>query len=280
MLFALALLPAGASAAASVPPRADLSDFVCHPAVNPLKRLVSVKATMRPRPGTRQMQLKFELLVTPDGSTTESVARGRDLNTWISPKNSTLGQVSGDVWNFDKSVSDLTAPAKSRLRVTFRWYGADGHVIKSVVRLSSRCHQLELRPDLLIVQPIISVADQPNQDHYDTQIYNAGATAAGQFIVQFKPPDGSSPQTYVVRGLDAGSYVTVPFTGPLCPVGSTFQIVADPKNWVLDLNRSNNTLTAPCPAAGTSGAASGSGGGGQPSTSTSAAPATLYLVKR
>ena len=201
MLFALALLPAGASAAASVPPRAQLRSFGCDHALDPPERAISVKAVMRPLAATVRMQLRFELQAVADGSNVSTMLKQGDLEKWRSPTNPTLGQLSGDVWNFTKSVVGLGVPATYRFYVDFRWLGAHGRVIGSAVRKSSRCHLIELRPDLLVQSPIgISpIPGQPGEDLYTATIDNIGASATGPFVVQFTPPDGSSAQNRDVK---------------------------------------------------------------------------------
>ena len=57
----LAAASVSTAAAATVPPRAVLSGFVCHHAGNPLNREISITSVMRPVPGTQRMALKFEL---------------------------------------------------------------------------------------------------------------------------------------------------------------------------------------------------------------------------
>jgi CARDB len=251
-----ALLAAGTAsagtqtgAAKSTSPRAQLAGFSCHRALDPSNRSISVAAVMRPLAGTKHMALRFNLLSTsPLTGLTTSVHFG-DLGTWKTPKNPTLGQLSGDVWSLQKSVYQLAAPASYRFRVSFRWTGRGGHVIGTAVRFSSRCHQVELRPDLLVssitVAPISGI---PADNLYTAVIANDGNSGAGPFDVLFAPADGSTPKTRMVQFLPAHMSTTLSFVGPACTSSTDPTITADSTDEVDDLNRANNSLTATCPA--------------------------------
>jgi hypothetical protein len=249
-LAAGALLLVAAAAAAPTPqPRAQLHGFVCHRALDPPNRSVSLTAVMRPLPGTRHLSLKFDLLMSAGSPAAPKLVRAGDLGVWISPKTSTLGQLPGDVWNLQKQVVELGAPATYRFRVLFRWTGVHGHVIGSAVRYSPRCRQRELRPDLLVQSiTVTSIPSQPHHDLYTAVIANAGNTAAGPFDVLFAPADGSATLTHTVTLLDAHSSVRESFVGPLCTASSAPTITADSASQVDDLNRDNNAMTTTCPA--------------------------------
>jgi len=136
----LAAASVSTAAAATVPPRALLSGFVCHHAGNPLNREISITSVMRPVPGTQRMALKFELQRSMGGSPFADVKSG-DLGKWIYPSNPpTLGQRPGDVWRYNKPVVNLPA-GEYRFRVAFRWLGSDTNVLRTAVRFSPRCDQ-------------------------------------------------------------------------------------------------------------------------------------------
>jgi len=243
--------PAATSAVSGAQPRAALRGFGCHPALDPPNRSVSVTAVMRPLPGTRRLSLEFDLLVSHGASTPHKVLRAGDLGVWITPKTPTLGQLPGDVWNLQKTVVELPAPAKYRFRVLFRWTGAHGRVLGSTVRYSRVCHQRELRPDLLVRSITVTpIANRPSSDRYTAVIANAGNSAAGPFDVLFAPADGSPSTTDTISLLAARSSRTESFVGPLCDATSDPTVTVDSALQVDDLNRANNTLVATCPASG------------------------------
>ncbi len=248
------LLTLAPSAIASPAARAQLEGYSCRDALDPPHRSVSVKAVMRPLPGTRRLALKFDLLEKAAGSSaSQSVVRGGNLGVWISPRNPTLGQLAGDVWVLNNSVINLDAPASYRFRVSFRWTGAHGHVLGTAVRYSQRCGQRELRPDLLVKSiDVSSIAGSPAKALYTAVVANRGATGAGPFEVLFTPGDASTPKSSLVGFLGAGRKLTVSFSGPSCDAGDPPTVTADATEEVDDYDRANNQLTAVCPAPGTS----------------------------
>jgi hypothetical protein len=198
-----------------------------------------------------KMAMRFELLSKTKANRPLIVVSGRDLGNWLSPSNPpTLGQRPADKWTVSHPVVGLAAPATYRLRVTFRWTGAHGRLLGTAVRITPKCFQPELRPDLTVqsitVQPI---AGKPSLDQYVAVIRNAGATAAGQFEVLFAP-GGSNPgvKTRVVQRLAAHSSRDETFVGPACTATTAPTVTVDPLDQVADFNRSNNSLTATCPS--------------------------------
>lgn len=253
LLPLLAALVLSATAAAGTAPRASLAGFGCQRALDPPNRSMSVRAVMRPLTGTRKLSLKFELLETVPGQAgARAVTGAGDLGVWVSPSNPTLGQRPGDIWQLNKTVYDLVAPAAYRFRATFRWLGAHDKVLGSAVRGSATCLQQELRPDLLVKSVSVSpILHHPQKERYTAVIGNRGATAAGLFQVLFTPGDGSSPQTVAVPRLAAHSTRAESFVGPLCNPSGPPTVVADSTNQVDDYNRANNALTVTCPTSGT-----------------------------
>ena len=236
---------------AAASPRAHLRGFVCQRALEPAQRLVSVVAVMRPLKGTKRLELKFDLLTKPAGASTYGPVRGGDLGTWISPppQPTTLGTQAGDVWSLNHPVADLPAPADYRFHVSFRWIGAHERVLATVVRSSRTCFQPELRPDLqalsLVPQPIPS---QPKHDLYVGTITDAGMTGAGPFSVEFT--DGSIVKDHTVHHIAPHQMLIVRFVGPLCVPTAPPTMTIDPTQQVDAYTRANNSVTATCPASG------------------------------
>lgn len=235
----------------SAPPRAELQAFTCRNGLDPAQRSVSVTAVMRPLVGTWHLAVKFDLLVSR-GTAPAKALRAGDLGVWITPDNPTLGELPADVWNLQKSVVELSAPASYRFRVQFRWKDQQHHVLGTVVRYSRRCEERELRPDLLVRSISVSAANQPNRDLYGAVIANAGNSAAGPFEVLFAPADGSGTITRTVSLLAAHSSRVEDFVGPVCSASTAPTITVDSAHQVDNLDRSNTALTASCPASGAS----------------------------
>lgn len=239
-----------AAPAASVSAPARLRGFSCHRSVSPIGRGIAVSAVMRPVKGTRHLAVRFDLLSRTTGAAGWVAVPGGDLGTWVTPRNATLGQRTGDVWILTKSVNELHAPAAYRFRVTFRWSGARGQTLATAVRQSATCNQPELRPDLLVqtidVQPIDG---HPRLNLYVATIANGGATAARNFRVQFAPGNGEPSKYRTIRVLGPHASTTVKFEGPACLGSAPKTVTVDPDGVVDDFNRANNTLGAGCSSA-------------------------------
>ena len=149
---------------------------------------------MRPLAGTEQHGDAVRPAdVGPRAATVREGRHAGDLGVWITPKNPTLGQLPGDVWNLQKSVVDLAAPATYRFRVTFRWTGAGGHVLGTTVRYSHRLPAARAAPRPAVVRrsPCRRVANHAGEDLYTRDdLATPGNTAAGPFEVLFAPGGG------------------------------------------------------------------------------------------
>jgi hypothetical protein len=233
-----------ASPVAVDPPRSHLKPIVCVTALDPASRAISVTAAMRPVTGTEKMELKFELQGRASATRPFTRVKGGDLNTWVTPKDPTLGQQPDDLWNLIKQVVNLKAPATYRFRVSFRWIGTHDKVLATAVRTSQTCTQPELRPDLQVRTIAVSaVAGRPNANAYTALIRNGGATAAGAFEVQFS--DGTVVKNRMVSGLGSHATIKEQFIGPVCTAGAA-TVAVDPLDEVDDFDRSNNSLNVVC----------------------------------
>jgi hypothetical protein len=229
-------------------PRAALRAFLCQRALDPGQREVSVMAVMRPLKNTHKLELRFELLSKTSATAAFTEVEGTGLGTFVSPTDPpTLGTRPDDVWRFSHPVADLPGPATYRFVVTFRWIGAHDRVIGTKVRESRSCYQPELRPDLVALsldaQPIPKA---PKKDLYVAQITDDGLTGAGPFQVEFT--DGTVVDDHTVKHIAPHQVKTLNFIGPLCNAGAPPTITIDPDQQVDDYNRTNNSVTATCPA--------------------------------
>lgn len=253
LLFACAggLVPAAAQAM-NASSTAELTGFNCQRAVEPAFRAMTVTAVMRPVTGTQAMRLQFVLLEARALHGRYHAVHGHNLGTWIAPNDPTLGQQPGDSWKLSHPVALLSAPAFYRLRVTFRWLGAGGTRLAQAVEQTPICHQLELRPDLLATSVTdTGPAPRAGDEVYVVAVRNRGLTGAGPFDVTLTPLGGTT-LTRTVRWVGHHATHKVRFVAPACTAGQTLTVVVDPADAVADDDRSNNTLTVPCPAPATS----------------------------
>ncbi len=154
MVVGLVALAGGSGAVALAmadAPRARLTSYLCQTALDPAERAISVTAVMRPVSGTGKMAMRFQLIKRTHRYSRPVALAGTDLNSWLTPKNPTLGSRPGDRWVVKHPVVDLAGPDFYRFKVAFRWSDASGHVIGRAVRSSPLCFQPERRPDLEVV---------------------------------------------------------------------------------------------------------------------------------
>lgn len=238
-----AAVPGVAVAAGPEPSRAVLSHVVCQRALDPPARAVSVIASMRPVPGTERMAVNFHLLERAPGSHTYERLMGAGLNTWIEKD---FGSQPGDLWRVVHPVADLAAPAVYRFVVAFRWSGAGGKVLARTTRISRRCRQPELRPDLVVNSVRVATDPQrPGSNLYYAQIGNTGATGAGPFLVRLS--DAGTVRDVSVQHLGAHSEKTVAIAGPACSPSDPPTITVDPSEEVDVSSRSQSMMTVACP---------------------------------
>ena len=220
-----------------------LSHVVCQRAVDPPARAVSVIASMRPGPGTVRMAVDFHLLERAPGTRTYQRLAGAGLNTWIEKD---FGSQPGDVWRVVHPVADLPAPAVYRFDVAFRWSGPGGRVLARTTRVSRKCRQPELRPDLVVDSIRVSADPQhPGSNVYYAQIGNTGATGAGPFLVRLS--DAGTVRDVTVQHLGARSEKTVAIAGPGCSPSDPPTITVDPSDEVDVSSRSRSMMTVACP---------------------------------
>ena len=77
----LAIGGAGTAALAASSPRTRLRHFVCQRALDPAARAVSVTAVMRPLPGTKKLELRFQLQSKSKPGGAYGAVSGGDLGT-------------------------------------------------------------------------------------------------------------------------------------------------------------------------------------------------------
>lgn len=253
MVAGLIALVAGTGAVALAiadAPRAKLASFVCQTALDPAERAISVTAVMRPLPGTGKMAMRFQLLKRTKRFSRPVALTGTDLNSWLTPKNPTLGSRPGDRWVVKHPVVDLAGPDFYRFKVAFRWSDASGHVIGTAVRTTRLCFQPERRADLEVVAiQVAELASDPGFDSYHAVIGNTGKTASGPFQVQFSNGVPEDTVNKTVPQLPPRHQHVVTFKAPACSAAAPATITADPGHLVDVSSRTNSSMMTTCASA-------------------------------
>ncbi|HEY2769420.1 MAG TPA: hypothetical protein VGI87_02585, partial [Solirubrobacteraceae bacterium] len=173
---------------------------------------------------------------------------GPGLNSWISPKDPTLGTRAKDTWKVKHPVVGLAAPDYYRINVAFHWLDSQGQMIASASRHSRVCFQPQLQPDLTLTQAGESSA---HPGTYWARIKNTGPSASSHYTVQIASAADDQPlaKTTSWQGpLPRGGATTVWLTGQACTSGE-ISVTLTPKDVTDDASTANNVLTVPCPSA-------------------------------
>ena len=237
-LVALALAaPAGAQ---TVPTRASLD--ACHTGAAPLDRFAVFSGQMGTVPGTKRMQVRFDLLQRAAGGTGFRRIQAQGLGVWRS-------SVPGiDIFRYHKQVANLAAPGQYRALVGFRWLGDGGRVLQQAVRRTRTCKQPDLRADLAIGSLTAERAGT-GKLAYTVIVRNDGRTATPTFGVGFAVGDQAQPPQ-TVQPLAAGEQRALTFVAPRCDASEPVRVTLDPDLAVDEANEGNNTRTIACPLSG------------------------------
>jgi CARDB len=245
--LAVVLVPV-AAAAADGPAGARLS--ACHRSPSVDERVAVVGTWMRPIPEGRHLAVRIDLWERRPG---ERWARRSDvpgLGAWVTPSDAGVGSRAGDLFKYRQAVGRLEVPAAYRFHVAFHWLDDDGAVVREDFRTTAVCRQLDLRPDLVLLDVRTLPADD-GAVRYVVRVGNEGESAVARAVVAATLPGEATPglHTRRVGHLAPGDTALVKFTGPGCAAGEQpASFLADPSNAVDEADEANNALAAVCPA--------------------------------
>jgi len=148
---------------------------------------------------------------------------------------------------YTKKVRGLRAPGAYRARVSFRWYAADGRLVRTARRTTRTCRQPDLRPDLEAGPLGAGAGLGPDSVTYLLDVGNTGAAPAVPFQVSLAVAGAPQPPVSVA-GLGAGERQVVSIAGPRCVPGSTVRVVLDPGASVDESDEDDDVVDRPCPA--------------------------------
>ncbi len=144
-----------------------------------------------------------------------------------------------------QQVTELAEGSEYRARVQFRWYDADGTVVRRLVRRSPSCRQDGELPDLVVRQiRVNAVKRSPEIHRYELRVANRGSAAATGAEVSLVI-DGAAVDTVAVGSLEPGEARQVFVNGPACARAARAE--ADPADTVIESSESDNVRRARCP---------------------------------
>jgi CARDB len=231
--------PAAATAAPKRPPlQARLVACTTGPGAG--ARRATFSASMPAVAGAARMGIHFDLLERAPGDA--AYARVA-LPAWGRWERSEPGRTG---FIYTRTVRALRAPGAYRALVRFRWYGADGRVVRRARRLTPTCRQPDPRPDLRAGALTIAPGLAANTVTYLLSVRNAGRGAAGRFTVALTTAGMPQPPV-AVAGLAPGASRVVEVAGPRCVRGSTVRFALDPANAVAESDEVDDVVDRACP---------------------------------
>ena len=194
-------------------------------------------ARMHAVPGTQHMAMRLSLTERAGEGAYERV-RVPGLGRWRS------SQPGRPAFGLRQRVRNLAKGAAYRLRVDYRWYGADGHLVRTARRRSAACVQLgtlpNLRARILRAEPT-SVAGVVR---YSVNVVNASGESVSGVPVRLTV-DGAEVNTRVVDLLAGQETRTLLFRGPACE--RRVVATADPRDTIPESSESDNSHVVLCP---------------------------------
>ena len=141
-------------------------------------------------------------------------------------------------FGFRQRVRALAKAAIYKVDVAFRWYDADGHLMRETLERSRRCRQPGALPNLRIER----IGRRPNGQYY-VRVSNVGRdTASGAEVQLFV--DGQDAGLVELPDILPYSIRGTLFAGPDCE--GSVQAVVDPAATLRESAEDDNALTVPC----------------------------------
>ena len=232
----LACVPADAFAAESVERPALRARLVaCETGPTPVDRYAVFTGSMPAIPGAVRMEMRFDMLQRHVGALGFAKI---PLPKWGQWEHTERRGIAGFI--FTKRVEQLVAPATYRAVVRFRWFDADGDLIRSARRTSAPCRQHEPRADL----EVGAVSAAPD-GRYLVEVRNRGRTDTGPFSIALGI--GGLVTSAPVGGLAAGEQRTVAVEGRRCGPGEVVRVALDTAHEVDEADELDDAVARPCP---------------------------------
>jgi hypothetical protein len=186
--------------------------------------------------GTDRMAMRFTLL---ERSADEDYGpvRAPGLGRWRKSKPGVRA------FGYRQRVRGLADGSLYRMQVDFRWYDADGELLRRSRRRSRVCSQAGPLPNLRAKVVGAARTQIDGVTRYQVRVANRGRAAADQVGVRFAV-DGSAVDTQTVERLEPGAVAFLSFRGPDCESG--VEATVDPDGTVLETIEDDNVQSLSC----------------------------------
>ena len=236
LTLALALTAAAPAApAAKRKPLATAKVAECSKGITSAERLAVFRAAARRVAGTDRMWIKFKLQERAGGERFRAVA-APGLGVWRKSRSGVRR------FAIRQRVLALGEGATYRAAVHFRWYDADGKLLRGARRLSPVCRQAGSLPNLRVTG--VSGRLLSGTFRYGVDVVNRGRAGSAPTTLAFSV-DGDVVDTPAVGALAAGEARRVFVNGPACSESVTTEV--DPGDVVAEANELDNSRKAACP---------------------------------
>jgi hypothetical protein len=235
LLLATALLLVGPTAnAQAADPGAKVVD--CRTGKVPEARLATFEGRVKSFKGATRMGMRFRLMERTPGAAGAQAVDAPKLSPWRKSR------VGVKEFTYAQTVKGLASGVTYSVLVQFRWYNADGKVIRKAQRESGTCVQDGQLPNLVLGSVKSSPGSVEGTAVYIVQVGNTGQGDVKSFTVSLIA-DGAHIDTRTLDGLKAGEFTSVKFTGPYC---RRLRAVVDRGQTVPETVEEDNDLRARC----------------------------------
>jgi hypothetical protein len=236
LLTALLALALAGPAAARADAPASVHVSSCKTGSQPKQRSATYKAWMRSVPDSVRMGMHFKLVVHQAGQKSASALSDPKLSVWHRSHRGVTRYV------YSQTVKKLSPGSSYRTLVKFRWYDANGNVIKRAKRRSGACVQNGALPNLMVSAVSVSPGPSAGTAVYGVSIGNTGEVAALGFSVGLFA-DGALADSRTIDQLGPGESTTIELNGPTC---TRLSAVVDREHAVPETVEDDNTLHSRC----------------------------------
>jgi hypothetical protein len=243
VLALLALLGGAASAQAADKLALSAKQTACTTGADDASRAAAFTGTMPANAQTKRMQMRF-VLVQRTGAGPKGAYKRISVPGWGGWEKSDPGR---QAFVFTKRVEALTGPAAYRAVITFRWFDAKGHVLRTATRTAPACEQPDPRADLVLAGVDVAATGKATAA-YTVSIANDGHADAVPFVVTITV-GGVVSDPITMGPIVAGDRATGLVGAPKCAPGSTITVTVDVEDAVDEAVESDDTVQRPCPLA-------------------------------
>lgn len=186
--------------------------------------------------GTDHMAMRYTLFSQVPGKA-EARVRVPGLSRWRRSKPG----VGAFAWK--QELLNLAVGATYRVQVDFRWYDAEGTVLRTTRKRSTTCRQFSDLPNLRVQLMGTGPTSTEGVVRYRVRVDNTGALGAYGAVVRLSV-DGAAAQKQTLGALAAGESRTISLFGPACQ--RWVEAAADPDNTIVEVSESDNTHSLAC----------------------------------